>query len=283
MADFALEAHAETRWWFVAQQAVAPSVALAGAIGETLNWVSAVAARPCSQPPAWGWLSYSLLPVKAPTCLLISALTLTMGTGISCRAGGSPAAGAAPPILQPGAPGQSTRVVSVAQATDLSGIRYTDADVQFMQGMIGHHAQAIEMTTLLASRTESRDMKLLAQRIDVSQADEIKMMQEWLQRRGQPLPDPHAHHHGATLMPGMLTSEEMGRLEAARGPEFDRLFLEYMIKHHIGALTMVEALFATPGAGQDPEIFAFASDVDSDQRMEIDRMGAMLVVLKERH
>ncbi|MGH9174139.1 MAG: DUF305 domain-containing protein, partial [Vicinamibacterales bacterium] len=111
----------------------------------------------------------------------------------------------------------------------------------------------------------------------------IKMMQEWLQHRSQTLPDPHAHHaQGATLMPGMLTAEEMTRLAAAKGTEFDRLFLEGMIKHHAGALTMVKELFSSPGAGQEADIFAFASDVDADQRMEIDRMGAMLAMIKER-
>ena len=146
-----------------------------------------------------------------------------------------------------------------------------------MQGMIGHHAQALEMTDLLKTRSADPDMKKLAQRIELSQADEIKMMQEWLRARGQPVPDAHAHHaHGATLMPGMLTPDEMARLAAATGPAFDKLFLESMIKHHAGALTMVKELFSTPGAGQESEIFAFASDVDADQRMEIDRMGAML-------
>ena len=126
-------------------------------------------------------------------------------------------------------------------------------------------------------------MRKLAQRIEVSQADEIKMMQGWLTRRGQKLPDPHAHHApGATLMPGMLTAEEMARLAAAKGAEFDRLFLELMIKHHEGALTMVQDLFATAGAGQEAEIFAFASDVDADQRMEIDRMLAVLGMVKPK-
>ena len=149
-----------------------------------------------------------------------------------------------------------------------------------MQGMIGHHAQALEMCALLKSRTSRDDMRLLAQRIEISQADEIRMMQEWLRARGAEVPDEHAHHaHGAALMPGMLTPDEMRRLAAASGAEFDRLFLEFMIKHHAGALTMVNDLFSQPGAGQESEIFAFASDVDADQRMEIDRMGAML---KER-
>ena len=168
-------------------------------------------------------------------------------------------------------------MITAEKATDLSRVEHTPADVTFMQGMIGHHAQAIEMVALLRSRTERRDMQLLGHRIDLSQADEIKMMQEWLRGRGQSLPDPHAHHMaGATLMPGMLTAEEMARLEQAKGAEFDRLFLTLMIKHHLGALTMVEALFATAGAAQESEVFAFASDVVADQRMEIDRMGAML-------
>jgi uncharacterized protein (DUF305 family) len=188
----------------------------------------------------------------------------------------------APPIVQPGAPGESSRVIAKEQAVDLSQVQHTQADVRFMQGMIGHHAQALEMTALLQSRTASDDMRKLAQRIEVSQSDEIKMMQHWLEARGQPVPDPHAHHaHGAALMPGMLTPEEMARLANAKADAFDRLFLQFMIKHHEGALTMVKDLFATPGAGQESEIFAFASDVDADQRMEIDRMGAMLSMVKE--
>jgi len=188
-----------------------------------------------------------------------------------------------PPIVQPGAPGQATRVITAAQASDVSRVQHTDADVRFMQGMIGHHAQAIEMTALLPSRTGSDELRKLAQRIEVSQADEIKMMQDWLTRRGQKLPDPHAHHApGAPLMPGMLTAEEMARLTAAKGTAFDRLFLELMIKHHEGALKMVQDLFATSGAGQEPDVFAFASDVDADQRMEIDRMLAVLGMFKPK-
>jgi uncharacterized protein (DUF305 family) len=213
---------------------------------------------------------------------------LTVACGASCRtaggtAGSSTELGAGPPIVQPGAPGEPTQVISTERAVDLSRVQHTDADVRFMQGMIGHHAQALEMTALLATRTSSEDMRKLAQRIDVSQADEIGMMQEWLKKRGQPLPDPHAHHMpGATLMPGMLTAEEMARLADSKGEAFDELFLAFMIKHHEGALVMVKDLFSTAGAGQEPEMFAFASDVDADQRMEIDRMSGMLVKLKER-
>jgi uncharacterized protein (DUF305 family) len=191
----------------------------------------------------------------------------------------------APPIVQPGVPGAEARVIDADAAADVTGIRHTPADVRFMQGMIAHHAQALEMTALLPTRTSREEMRLLARRIDISQSDEIGMMQQWLRVRGEAVPSTHGHAtHGSgahgDLMPGMLTAEEMSRLAAATGAEFDRLFLEFMIKHHAGALTMVEELFAQPGAGQESEIFAFASDVEADQRMEIERMGAMLKELQ---
>ncbi len=179
-----------------------------------------------------------------------------------------------PPLIQPGAPGEASRAITPEQAVDLPPIRQTAAEVRFMQGMIGHHAQAVEMTTLVVSRSGRDDIKLLARRIALSQADEIKMMQEWLVMRGEQVPDAHAHHGAA--MPGMLTTEEMSRLSGASGTEFDRLFLELMIKHHGGALTMVSELYSQPDAGQDPELFAFASDIDVDQRAEIARLAAML-------
>jgi uncharacterized protein (DUF305 family) len=206
--------------------------------------------------------------------LHLATALLALALVQSCRAAdGSRGA----PIVQPGAPGSASRAIAADKAADLSNVRYTPEDVAFMQGMIGHHAQALEMTALLPSRTTREDMRLLAKRIEVSQADEIGMMQHWLEARQQKLPDPHAHHmHGATLMPGMLTAEEMAQLADAKGARFDRLFLEGMIKHHEGALTMVQDLFSHNGAGQESEIFAFASDVDADQRMEIERMRGML-------
>jgi uncharacterized protein (DUF305 family) len=211
--------------------------------------------------------------------VVLICLLLSVNGATGCRAtGGEPG----PPILQPGAPGEGSRVISTAEAVDLSGVRHTAADVRFMQGMIGHHAQALEMVGLLRTRTNREDMRLLARRIELSQEDEIMLMQRWLQTRGQPVPDAHAHHAaGATLMPGMLTLEEMGRLEAARGKEFDRLFLEFMVKHHEGALVMVSELFSSPGAAQESDIFSFATDVDADQRIEIARMGAMLRELQQ--
>ena len=184
---------------------------------------------------------------------------------------------APPPIVQPGAPGERTREITASAATDISGVHHTEADVRFMQGMIGHHAQALEMTALLSSRTTRADLRALARRIEVSQADEIAMMTTWLTRRGAPVPDMHADHaHEAARMPGMLSAAEMQRLRDARGAAFDRLFLESMIQHHEGALTMVRELFAAPQAGQEPEMFAFVSDVEADQGMEIGRMRALL-------
>jgi uncharacterized protein (DUF305 family) len=214
--------------------------------------------------------------VRYPIVLLV----LTVGAAVSCRSAAP--VEPAPRIVQPGAPGQPSRVIAAAQASDLSQVQYTGADIKFMQGMIGHHAQAVEMVALVPPRTASDDVRKLAQRIDVSQKDEMNMMREWLQSRAQQIPDPRAHRMmGATLMPGMLTSEEMERLSAASGAAFDRLFLEGMIKHHSGAITMVHDLFATEGAGQTPEIFSYASDVDADQRMEIDRMGSLLKELQK--
>jgi uncharacterized protein (DUF305 family) len=199
--------------------------------------------------------------------------------GAACGAAG---AAQVPPIVQPGAPGEASRVITAERAADLSQVRHTAADVRFMQDMMAHHAQALEMTALRPARSTSDNLRLLALRLELSQADEIKMMQEWLKTRGEPLPDPHAHHADhATLMPGMLTAEDMSRLAAAKGIAFDRLFLELMIKHHEGALVMVEQLFATPGAGQESEIFAFASDVVDDQRIEIARMAGILKELQK--
>src|SRR5712691_6381055 len=152
----------------------------------------------------------------------IAALILTALAVASCRTAGrsagaepaSPAVRPGPPIIQPGAPGEASRVISAERAADLSQVQFIGADIKFMQGMIGHHAQAVAMVALVPARTSSEDMKKLALRIDLSQQDEIKMMQRWLEVRGQPIPA-GMHTHGATLMPGMLTDEEMQRLADA--------------------------------------------------------------------
>ena len=149
-----------------------------------------------------------------------------------------------------------------------------------MQHMIEHHAQALAMTALVPARAANDTLRLMAQRIDVSQRDEIARMRQWLLKRGESVPaigGEHAHHStsGGPPMPGMLSPAELARLSESTGAEFDRLFLEYMIRHHEGALVMVSELFATRGAGQELDIFRFASDVDADQRAEIQRMRRM--------
>jgi uncharacterized protein (DUF305 family) len=165
-----------------------------------------------------------------------------------------------------------------AMQMDSAPTRYTD--VQFMQGMIAHHAQALEMTALIAARTNREDFRLLGQRIDVSQKDEIAMMQRWLRDHGAEVPSlDHGMHHDAAghmmMMPGMLTHEEMAQLEKSTGVDFERLFLQYMIRHHQGALAMVSDLFGTKGSARDPQVFNYASDIDADQRAEIRRMQTL--------
>lgn len=168
-------------------------------------------------------------------------------------------------------------VVLSAPASAQDRPKASPADIRFMQGMIVHHAQALEMSALVSDRAGHEQLHILAGRIDVSQRDEIAMMRQWLTRRGAPVVA--AEHHGDAAhgtMPGMASPEEMRRLAAIRGAEFDRLFLELMIRHHEGALVMVAQLFAIDGAGQEPELYRFASDVDADQRMEITRMRRLL-------
>ena len=215
-------------------------------------------------------------------------MLLSLMAMAGCKTTG--AGSAQPPLVQPGAPGQSSQTVAANQAADLSKVQATEADIKFMQGMIHHHAQALDMVALLEKNTNSDDMRKLGERIKISQRDEIGMMQRWLRARGQDAPDPHAMHmpgmlgmdHDMVIMPGMLTESEMQHLASLKGADFDRAFLTGMIKHHGGALTMVKELFATPGAAQESIIFAFASDVEADQQMEIDRMNGMLVALKEK-
>jgi uncharacterized protein (DUF305 family) len=214
--------------------------------------------------------------------LLAQRCAILFVTAIACGSCGATTQTTTAPVIQPGAPGQDAKVLAAGAADSLPRTRYNAADVKFMQGMIHHHSQAIDMVELLYQRTASDDMRKLAKRIEVSQNDELGMMRRWLEARGQDVPGPHAHHMpGAPMMPGMLSVEEMATLAAAKGTEFDRLFLQGMIKHHAGALTMVADLFATPGAAQESDIFAFASDVDADQRMEIDRMSGMLKELQK--
>lgn len=180
-------------------------------------------------------------------------------------------------IVQLGAPGEEGRELTAEEASELGAPSFTDADVEFVQMMIPHHEQALEMTALVEERTARDDMPLLSQRLDVSQRDEIAMMQRWLEERGEE-PDAHGSHdhHGDELMPGMLSPEEMAELEAAEGDEFDRLFLQYMIRHHEGAVLMVEELLTKGEGGQEPQVFQLAQHIDADQRVEISRMKRLL-------
>jgi uncharacterized protein (DUF305 family) len=155
---------------------------------------------------------------------------------------------------------------------------HTPADVRFMSAMIGHHAQALAMAALAPRNGASTEVRRLAERISAGQKDEIGTMQRWLRHRGEPVPEAHHAMHGH-LMPGMLTEAQMEELARAKGPEFDRLFLTYMIQHHRGAVLMVKQLYGTPGAAQDDTVFKFANDVGVDQTTEIARMERMLDAL----
>jgi uncharacterized protein (DUF305 family) len=190
-----------------------------------------------------------------------------------------------PVIVQPGAPGKPSKTLPPSTKATLPP--RSQSDVEFMQGMIMHHSQAVEMTALIPSHTENKELRSLGARISSSQSGEIKFMQRWLAARGEAtsmamprksdLPDmPGMDMSSHALMPGMLTPKQMEALRNARGDEFDRLFLTGMIQHHQGALTMVKDLFDTAGAGQDAELFNFASDVDSGQRAEIRIMQNLL-------
>ena len=189
-----------------------------------------------------------------------------------------------PPIFNPGAPGEASRVITADEAVALSRTGYVEADVRFMQHMLVHHAQAVEMVELLKTRAASETVRRLGERIAQSQEAEMELMQEWLLSRGLPVsvPDPHAGHHGhapdpnSPLMAGMLSPAQMAQLAAASGPAFDRLFLEGMIRHHQGALDMVEDLLAAPDTAEDPMLSDFASSVTADQSAEILRMQSIL-------
>lgn len=187
------------------------------------------------------------------------------------------------PSAPPGspAPQPSAEVMAAAAVADSVRNSFTDADVEFMSGMIGHHAQAIVMSEMAPTHGAGDDLQILAARVINAQRDEIALMQNWLRNNGLAVPE--TGHDGmknhSMLMPGMLTQEQMDELDAARGVEFDRLFLRRMIMHHQGALTMVEKLFASHGAAQNDRVFKFASDVGADQSTEVARMQLMLVRL----
>ncbi len=185
------------------------------------------------------------------------------------------------PIVQPGAPGESARELTAEEAVAIANSSYSPADVRFMQDMIPHHHQALEMAALVADRTNRQELIDVAGRINTSQSDEIELMQQWLRERGEDVPEPTAHDamHTTHKMAGMATPEQMAELAASDGTGFDRLFLQLMITHHEGAVTMVEELLKQPGAAYDPVLFEFVNDVTNSQSTEIERMNVLLVSL----
>ena len=218
--------------------------------------------------------------IRHVACLLAGAGALGLSSGVAAQDA---------PILQPGAPGEAARALSAEEAATIADTSYTEDDVRFMQDMIPHHFQAVEMAALVEDRTNYQELVDIAGRIDASQADEIEFMQGWLRARGEHAPDPAAHrgHDGHAAhdmhishdMAGMASPEQMAALAAAEGVAFDRLFLELMIAHHEGAIRMVEDLLDKPGSAYDPVLFDFVNDVVNDQASEIEQMDAMLSTL----
>src|SRR5580704_5060643 len=218
----------------------------------------------------------------------IAAVLLVSAAAASAQSSSGPESA---PIVQPGAPGESSKRITAEEAAPPPRAP-SAVDVSFMQGMIMHHSQAVQMTDLLRVRSHSKELLELGKRISISQTDEMKFMKQWLQDRRAPLSMEQSHAHDMSnmksmnmaampLMPGMLTPKQMMALEQARGAAFDHLFLTGMIQHHTGALVMVQDLFNTPGAGQDAVLFDFATDVDNTQRTEISIMRSMLVKEKK--
>ncbi len=218
----------------------------------------------------------------AATGLLVSTSTIAMAQDV--------------PIVMPGAPGENPRVLSASEATALADTAYSPADVEFMQGMIVHHEQAVAMSSLVNDRTNNDAVVKIAAGILATQADEIEFMTEWLISRGQGVNMPgmshaahsgHADHGGMAAhaghhtMAGMATPEQMAELATLNGTAFDRMFLQLMVEHHRGALAMVRDLHRAPGSAYDPVMFEFTNDVVSDQQAEIDRMNAVLADLSE--
>lgn len=221
----------------------------------------------------------------------ICAAFLTLSAANAWAQESKPPAAAPAPIVQPGAPGQRSKTLPTSAVRPRPRAA-AEADLSFMQGMIHHHAQAVEMVDLLRTRGQSKELQSFGERIRISQSDEIRFMKEWLEEHGQPIvPANHKmdrmagmNHAGMDhssmasmpLMPGMLTPEQMAALAKAKGAEFDHLFLTGMIQHHTGALVMVDDLFKVPGAGQEAVLFDFATDIDNTQRAEIGIMRGML-------
>ena len=218
-------------------------------------------------------MSAAAAPAISRTCRVLPALLAFVASTALAQVA----------IIQPGAPGQPARELSADQAIEIADTSYSPADVRFMQDMIPHHHQAIEMAELVAERTNRPELIDVAGRINASQGDEIAFMQEWLRSRGEDVPEPTAHEamHTSHKMAGMASPEQMKQLSLSKGIAFDRLFLTLMITHHEGAVTMVEELLEQPGAAYDPVLFEFTGDITNDQTAEIERMNALLVSLSD--
>lgn len=209
-----------------------------------------------------------------------AALVLLVGlAGCTAEAEVEPEDTAAP-VVQLGAPGEPNTTLSPEEAESVEGPTYTEADVAFVQGMIPHHQQALEMTALVGQRADDPSLAAMAERIEVTQVAEIEQLEGWLTGRGESVSGMHAGHaDGDHGMPGMLTPQQMAQLERASGPRFDRLFLLGMIRHHEGAVAMVEGLLAEGEGGQESEVFQLASHIGTDQQVEIAAMKRALVEL----
>ena len=219
-----------------------------------------------------------LLPLVVAALATAAVVRFTGSDADSGEAG--PAAMATPNVVQAGAPGDASRTPSEDELAEIEPPSHTKADVEFVWGMIHHHAQGIEMTGYVPDRSVGRDLPLLAKRTEISQESEIELMERWLQDRGEEAPDAgeHAHGHGGELMPGMLTASELGELKAASGRAFNRRFLRFMIRHHQGALAMIWQLRRANG-GMEPELDKLAREIEADQSIEISRMRRLLARL----
>lgn len=234
-------------------------------------------------------MSIRLGRLMAPPVLVFALTACTSGeAGPSPRAEASDSA----PVVQLGAPGEANTTLSPEEAEDLADQvpRHTEADVAFVQGMLHHHMQALEMTAMVPTRADGEDLRTLAERIEVTQQVEVEQLEAWLAARQEEAPGGHEEHgshgsqggaghdsgHGSEPMPGMLTARQLADLAAARGNEFDRLFLASMIHHHEGAVLMVEKLLSEGAGGQEPQVFHLAQGIASDQQVEISRMKSML-------
>ncbi|WP_165522000.1 DUF305 domain-containing protein [Micromonospora zingiberis] len=210
------------------------------------------------------------------------AVTAVIGSGVGIALWPDSEPPYRPPsshVVQPGAPGQAGKTLTEDEVSQLSPPKFSAADTLFIQGMIPHHEQALAMTALVSGRTDNADIALLAKRIDVSQHDEIALMQRWLEDRAVPTSGPNAGHTGHELMPGMLTAAQFDQLRQARDAEFDRLFLKFMVQHHEGALAMIKELYDA-GGGLEPATDQLAREFNADQSIEIQRMQQMLAKMR---